>query len=116
MFVASLTTSEMVVKELAGGTSDATFDYLVYGLRIGFEEISIVQEKNDESYIPSMAAHRERYNMYPDMRQYNALERFKRMNAGIGMPVPEMSASQSLLDAIHEFDPAIDRAPGPGEM
>ncbi|UCB52184.1 MAG: hypothetical protein JSV10_09390 [Candidatus Zixiibacteriota bacterium] len=116
IFVASLTTSEMVVKELGDGTSDAAFDYLVYGLRIGFEEISIVQEKNDESYIPSMAAHRERYNMHPDMRQYNALERFKRMNAEIGMPVPEMSASKSLRDAIHEFDPAIDRVPGPEEM
>jgi len=116
MFVASLTTSEMVVKELAGGTSDATFDYLVYGLRIGFEEISIVQEKNDESYIPSMANHRERYNMYPDMRQYNALERFRRMTAQIGRPVPDMSASESLREAVHEFDPTIDRAPGPKEM
>jgi hypothetical protein len=116
MFVASLTTSEMVVKELAGGTSGATFDYMVYGLRIGFEEISIVQEKNDESFIPSMADHRERYNTYPDMRQYNALERFKRMNSETGMPVPNMSASESLRDAIHEFDPAIDRAPGPEEM
>jgi len=45
LYVASLTTSEMVVKELQGGTSDATFDYLVYGLRIGFEEASVVQEK-----------------------------------------------------------------------
>ena len=88
--------------------SDAAFDYIVYGLRIGFEEVSIVQEKNDESYIPSMAAHRERYNMYPDMRQYNALERFKRMNTEIGEPVLDVSASQSLRDAIHEFDPAID--------
>ena len=116
MYVASLTTSEMVVKELAGGTSDATFDYIVYGLRIGFEEISIVQEKNDESYIPSMAAHRERYNVYPELRHYNALERFKRMNVGIGKPFFDTGAAEALRDAIHEFDPAIDRLPGPHEM
>ena len=116
MYVTSLTTSEMIVKELAGGTSDATFDYIVYGLRIGFEEISIVQEKHDESYIPSMAAHRERYNAYPELRHYNALERFKRMNMEIGRPFFDTSAAQALRDAIHEFDPAIDRLPGPHEM
>jgi hypothetical protein len=116
MYVTSLTTSEMVVKELAGGTSDATFDYIVYGLRIGFEEISIVQEKHDESYIPSMAAHRERYNVYPELRHYNALERFKRMNMENGRPFFDTSAAQALRDAIHEFDPAVDRLPGPHEM
>ena len=67
-----------------GNPSDRAFDYIVYGLRIGFEEISIVQEKNDESYIKSMAAHRERYNTNPEFRQYNALERFRRMNLEIG--------------------------------
>jgi hypothetical protein len=116
MFVASLSTSEMVVKELGGGTSDAAFDYIVYGLRIGFEEISIVQEKNDESYIPSMASHRERYRMYPELRQYNALERFKRMNMDIGRSFFETGAARALRDAIHEFDPAIDRLTGPDEM
>lgn len=116
MFVASLTTTEMLVKELSGGNSDATFDYIVYGLRIGFEEISIVQEKKHESYIPSMAAHRERYNMYPDLKEYNALERFRRMNLEIGRPFLDTGAAGALRDAIHEFDPAIDRLPGPHEM
>jgi hypothetical protein len=113
LYVASLTTSEMVVKELQGGTSDATFDYLVYGLRIGFEEASVVQEKIREAYIPSMANHRERYNKYPELRHFNALERFKLMNAQIGKPISEMNSSQALKDAIHEFDPAIDNLPEP---
>ena len=110
MYIATLSTTEMLVKELAGGTSDASFDFIVYGLRIGFEEVSIVQEKNDESYIPSMAGHRVRYNMYPDMRQYNALERFRRMNSEVGRPVLDMSRSQTLRNAVHEFDPTIDRS------
>ena len=63
-----------------------------------------------------MTAHRERYNMYPDMRQYNALERFRLMSAEIGKAVSDMSASESLREAVHEFDPAIDRLPGPEEM
>jgi hypothetical protein len=112
LYVASLTTSEMVVKELQGGTSDATFDYLVYGLRIGFEEVSVVQEKIREAYIPSMANHRERYNTYPELKHFNALERFKEMNAQIGKPF-DLGASRALRDAIHEFDPAIDKLPEP---
>jgi hypothetical protein len=102
----------MVVKELQGGTSDATFDYLVYGLRIGFEEASVVQEKPREAYIPSMASHRERYNKYPELRHFNALERFKDMNVKIGMPMPDLNVSRALRDAIHEFNPAIDKLPG----
>jgi len=112
LYVASLTTSEMVVKELQGGTSDVTFDFLVYGLRIGFEEASVVQEKPREAYIPSMANHRERYNKYPELRHFNALERFREMNTQIGKPF-DLGASRVLRDAIHEFDPAIDRLPEP---
>jgi hypothetical protein len=111
LYVASLSTSEMVVKELQGGTSDVTFDYLVYGLRIGFEETSIVQEKQRESYIPSMASHRERYDKYPELRHFNALERFRQMYSQIGRLVSDMNSSQALKDAIHEFDPAIDKLP-----
>jgi hypothetical protein len=110
LYVASLTTSEMVVKELQGGTSDVAFDYLVYGLRIGFEEVSVVHEKPREAYIPSMAIYRELYNKYPELRHFNALERFREMYSQIGKPV-NLGASLALRDAIHEFDPAIDKLP-----
>jgi hypothetical protein len=110
LYVASLTTSEMVVKELQGGTSDVAFDYLVYGLRIGFEEVSVVHEKPREAYIPSMAIYRELYNKYPELRHFNALERFREMYSQIGKPVT-LGASLALRDAIHEFDPAIDKLP-----
>ncbi|UCB52185.1 MAG: hypothetical protein JSV10_09395 [Candidatus Zixiibacteriota bacterium] len=113
LYVASLTTSEMLVKEMRGGNSNIEFDYLVCGLRIGFEEASVVQEKKEEAYIPSMNDHRDLYNKYPELRLYNAVERFRRMNAEIGRPVPDLSASEALRDAIHEFDPAIDRLPEP---
>jgi hypothetical protein len=108
LYVASLTTDEMVVRELRGGTSEVVFDYLVYGLRIGFEETSVVQAKTKEAYIPSMGDHRETYNMHPQLRDYNPLERFRRMNSEVGRPVSDMSRSQALRDAVHEFDPAID--------
>ena len=102
--VVSLTTEELTVR----GPDDVVFDYLVFGLRIGFEEVSVVQEKTQEAYIPSMADHRALYERRPELRDYNALERFKRMRADIGETEPvDLSPSQALHDAIVEFDPDI---------
>jgi hypothetical protein len=103
--VVSLSTEELVVR----GPVDTEFDYIVFGLRIGFEEASIVQEKQEESRVPSMAAHRERYAKHPDLRSYNALERFKVMRVERGATTdPDFSASTALLAAISEYDPALD--------
>jgi len=106
--VASLTTEELVVRGPRNGPGEVVFDYIVYGLRIGFEEVGIVQEKEREAYIPSMADHRALYERRPELRDYNALERFKRTRADIGQTEPlDLSASQALHDAIAEFDPEI---------
>jgi hypothetical protein len=107
LFVASKGTEEIVVKS-HGGDPNAAFDYIVYGLRIGFEETSIVQEKTTESYIPSMKDHRELYARKPELRSYNALERFKGMRAGTGEAETDFSKSEALKAAIHEYDPATD--------
>jgi hypothetical protein len=108
LYVESLTTEEMVISEQRDGSSDVTFDYIVYGLRIGFEEVSIVQEKQEESYIPSMEDHRDLYVRHPELRKYNALERFKGMRAARGETEPfDMSSSEMLLNSIEEYDPAV---------
>jgi hypothetical protein len=110
LYVAEKSTTELVVRS-HGGSPGAAFDYIVYGLRIGFEEISIVQEKRKESYIPSLASHRERYVGYPDLRAFNALERFKGMELalrGEAAASLDMSRATVLKDAVHEADPATD--------
>jgi len=84
LFVESLTTTDMVVRELRDGRSDVVFDYIVYGLRNGFEQVSVVQEKTREAPVPSMADHLNRYLAYPELRQYNPLERFKAMYQTVG--------------------------------
>jgi hypothetical protein len=105
--VKSISTEKLVVGS-KDGTGDAMFDYIVYGLRIGFEEQSIVQEKQEEAYIPSMKSHRERYAQYPDLRQYNALERFKSMKTTMGFSQSSnFGESRTLRNAIKEYDPAI---------
>jgi len=111
LYVESLTTSEMVVRELRGGTSDVTFNYVVYGLRIGFEESSVVQEKDEEAYIPSLRSVHERYEKAPELRRYNALERFKVMRSAVGERSPlELEAAHALRDAVEVYDPAIHGA------
>ena len=105
--VTALSTTELVVR----GTEDVTFDYLVYGLRIGFEESSIVQEKQAESYIPSFKDHRERYAKYPQLRSFNALERFAGMESSVRGVEPsslDLTLADALKGAIHECDPATD--------
>ena len=99
------------MRELNGGKSNTAFDYIVYGLRIGFEESSIVQEKQDESYIPSFRDHRERYAKYPELRAYNSLERFTAMESsvrGVKASSIDLSRARALKEAIHEYDPATD--------
>jgi hypothetical protein len=108
LFVESVSTTELVVRS-KDCVSDAAFDYVIYGLRIGFEESSIVQEKQQESYIPSFKNHRERYAKHPELRAYNSLERFKGMETAAGLRASfDFSASKALHDAIHEYDPATD--------
>jgi len=116
VYVAELSTEELVVRELRGGISGCSFDFLVYGLRIGFEESSIVQEKEREAYIPSMADHRQLYERRPDLKAYSSLERFKGMRDDIGEKTGlDLSRGEALRNAVVEFDPAVHELAGAHE-
>ena len=113
LYVESKSPREIVVRSRDPRAPDVTFDYIVFGLRIGFEETSIVQTKDRESPIPSMKDHRKHYEDHPELASYNALERFKRMRSDAGVTQPlDTSASKALHDAIGEYDPAVH---GPAE-
>ena len=67
-----------------------------------------------ESYIPSMAGHRELYERRPDLKSFNSLERFKGMHHAINPKAKlDLSRAQALRDAIIEFDPAVHELPWP---
>jgi hypothetical protein len=107
LYVAEKGTSEMVVRSRDG--SDCTFDYMVYGLRIGFEESTVVQEKTRESYIPSMKDHRELVARRPDLSRYTALARYSAGREALGVKESlKVERANALKAAIHEFDPAVD--------
>ncbi len=107
LYVESVSTTELVVRESGGGRSNTAFDYLVYGLRIGFEEAPVVATKTREAPIPSMARNRSLYRDNPELRHFNALERFKTMNQTTAPQSPvDLTATRALHDAITEFDPS----------
>ncbi len=113
--IVSLSTEELVVRGPANCPEDLVFDYLVYGLRIGFEETSVVREKDREARIPSMASDRRRFEEEPELRRYTALERYKVMHAAVGRADPlDTGGARALRDAITEFDPANHRIEWPG--
>jgi hypothetical protein len=103
LYVASLTTDEMIVRELDGGTSDASFDYLVYGLRIGFEQHAAVQIKDQEAFLPRRGASEEFFAEHPGLQRYSALERFKEMRAALGESEEiDLSRAEALIAAIDD--------------
>ncbi|MCU0230020.1 MAG: hypothetical protein MUC67_01455 [Acidobacteria bacterium] len=79
--VESVTTSELTVRGPAG--ADVAFDYIVYGLRIGFEDLAVVQPKTREALLPEAAAIEASYGGRPDLRTYSAAARFRAMPGAI---------------------------------
>jgi len=74
LWVHEVSPSEIVVRGPAD--ADVAFDYIVYGLRIGFESLPIVQVKKDEAYLPTAATLAEYEAGQPDTVASSALRRF----------------------------------------
>jgi hypothetical protein len=107
VYVESVSTTELVVRSVAGFTEDATFDYLVYGLRLGFEELSIVQRKEKDALLPPAEAIESDYLDQPELRSFNAMERFRTMHAEVfPSSVIDLSRSQALVAALERQRPA----------
>jgi hypothetical protein len=105
LFVESLSSTELVVRGPAG--SDAAFDYIVHGLRIGFEEQSVVTDKQIESLIPAMDADRDLFERDPQLREYTALVRFEKMATETGRSTADRSRSKALESSIGRYDPEV---------
>jgi hypothetical protein len=67
LWVESITTREIVVR---GTPRDAAFDYIAWGLRIGFEEVPIVQEKLADAPLPEMSGNERMLAHHPEWRQH----------------------------------------------
>jgi hypothetical protein len=97
-----LSTDEMVVRAPAG-SDDVTFDYTVFGLRLGFEPLPIVQPRVDEAPLPAMAAATSKATTLDAAPPApgSALERFAAMRAATGETAPlDLTRSAALKAAI----------------
>jgi hypothetical protein len=47
LYVAEVTTTSIVVKELQGGTSNARFDFFINGIRTGYKDFQIVTDRDE---------------------------------------------------------------------
>jgi hypothetical protein len=99
LWVESVSTEELVVRGPAG--SNAAFDYLVYGLRVGFEEVPVVQPKRREAFLPDPSAVSAEYGGHDELREFSAMERFRGMRAERGETgAVDLSRARALMTAI----------------
>lgn len=97
--VVSVTPTELVVRGPAG--SATAFDYLVYGLRIGFEERPVVRPKTHESPIPGKVQDEDLFAAHPELRAFTALARHESMREAVSSSAAlDLSRSKALEAAI----------------
>jgi hypothetical protein len=111
LYVDSLTSEELIVRSAPGFLDDVVFDYVVYGLRLGFEEKPIVYSSETRAYLPRTDQWLAEYDRDPSLRRYSAIERFRQMAGaarGVDPESIDLSRSRELVARIPRFDPAID--------
>jgi hypothetical protein len=109
VYVESVSTDELVVRNVTGFPADAEFDYIVHGLRIGFEEFQSVQPRTTQAPVPSEAYYARQREEHPELQRQTAAARFAAMDrpggrtAGLGS-----QAERALRESIGEYDPDFD--------
>jgi hypothetical protein len=79
----------------------ADFDYIVYGLRIGFEALPIVQEKSREAYLPTAETLSELEAGQPDTVASSALARFAEAHERLTGAPADLSRGNALAAQIN---------------
>jgi hypothetical protein len=106
LWVESLTTREMVVRGSPDDPSDQRFDYVVMGLRVGFERHPVIQARRGDAALPDRGHWDRRLSEGGGVPRSDSLGRFEAMMARAGIAVPEESeAARALRRAIGERDP-----------
>jgi len=109
-----VSTGELVVRSVDPGAPDVGFDYIVHGLRIGYEAYDVVRERIMGSDVPSDAYYSALYEGREDLRRYSALDRFQRM-AGVQAQTVDSGAARNLREAIGERHAIADAPTEPTE-
>jgi len=101
LFVESLTPGELVVRAAPGTPLDAAFDYLILGLRVGYEESPVVRPKQREAKLPPVESQRARIQSRPELVRHTPLSRYQHMERAVkGHEVTDFSAGEALRQAV----------------
>jgi hypothetical protein len=110
LYVESVSTRELLVRAEPGSAPDAAFDYVVQGLRIGFENWDVVRPRSGPAPIPSQESADARHAAHSELRTPSPLERFGQMAVAAGGVASPSNEARALRQAIGEYDPdASDR-------
>ena len=102
LHVESVTPEELVVGSDDPAAEGIVFDYLVFGLRIGFEEHAVVQPKQREAFLPTTEQIAAEYGDEPELQSFSAAARFRDMRETIGDGRPiDPEAAVALAAAIN---------------
>jgi hypothetical protein len=111
LYVESVTPTELVVRS-ASGDPAAAFDYVVHGLRLGFEQFAVVNDRTPrtDAKLPAVSESDQEMAKRPDLLSYTALARFRRMSSAAGLETAkdDMARGLALRKAIGEYDRARD--------
>lgn len=113
LYVVSKSTHELVVRSRDPRAENVTFDYVVFGLRVGFEGSAVVRDKEHDMPIPSSDFADALFSRKPDLRRFTALTRFASMRQGVpgGDAQLDLTATEELKAKIHVFDRGRDGGP-----
>jgi hypothetical protein len=111
LFVADKSTRELLVKA-APGDPDVAFDYLVVGLRIGFEDANVVRQKEQPSPVPSLAGLYQQQALHPELRATTPRARFETMERTAGRAArTAYPKAAELLAKIRAADQGVTESP-----
>jgi hypothetical protein len=100
LYVESLTPRTLVVRAAPGAPEDLVFDYLVLGLRVGYEDFPVLREKRDEAFLPAEGAYAGETAGEPELQRATALSRYQAMHGAAHGGSAELSGAQALKQAI----------------
>ena len=112
LYVESISTSELVVAATPDSPADTAFDYLVMGMRIGYEEAPVVRPRTRNAPLPEPDTLRAQLAGRTDLLSHTPMARFRETEARVfGRSDVDLAPGIALRDAVGT-DPNIASATG----
>jgi type VI secretion system secreted protein VgrG len=112
LYVESVSTNQLVVRSDDPADASAEFDYIVHGLRIGYEEYGVVQPRRLESALPAPRSFDALYAGREELRALNAAARFRASEESLGRSSAHSGQLATLRASIGQVERASDTETG----